>query len=212
MLYYLQEGPVSISVYKLITRTTSSLEAYNGVLGRLIQSHGDFFRFVTSIQQQELCKSRELNLLIQSGGLSAEGKKKRVKDRHDKIVEATELFVNESLSLPDYLKRLTFSKNKIVVNMANFSNINTPCAEEDDEDDEDENANSESIQQTQKENALTCVICMFNRVDTLFMPCSHLNACMECFEILEKQAIERNKKPTCPLCRKDINSTMKVLV
>lgn len=44
-----QEKPETISVYKLPNRTNNSLEAFNGVLGKKLQKHGHFFKFVATL-------------------------------------------------------------------------------------------------------------------------------------------------------------------
>lgn len=60
-------------------RTTSTLEAYNGVLGKRIIPKGNFFKFIKTLQQEEDTKNREFGLLVDSGGASASKKKKKVK-------------------------------------------------------------------------------------------------------------------------------------
>lgn len=48
-------------------RTTSSLEAYNGVLNKSLQNKGGFFGFVHDIRSEVYFKHDELNELIESG-------------------------------------------------------------------------------------------------------------------------------------------------
>lgn len=60
-------------------RTTSTLEAYNGVLGKRIMPKGNFFKFVKALQEEEESKNREFALLIESGGVSAAKKKTKVR-------------------------------------------------------------------------------------------------------------------------------------
>lgn len=60
--------PEHFSLFKLTTRTTSALEAYNGVLGRLIQKRGNFFKFVEVLRDEEYEKSKNFSTLIESGG------------------------------------------------------------------------------------------------------------------------------------------------
>lgn len=73
-------------------RTTSALESYNGVLGRKIQKKGNFFKFVDMINRDEFIKSRELALMIESGGSTCEGKKRKYKYKNDKISECMQQF------------------------------------------------------------------------------------------------------------------------
>lgn len=52
------EGPDKISVFNLYTRTTGSLENYNGILGRKIIKRGHFFKFVKVLLDEEFVKCR----------------------------------------------------------------------------------------------------------------------------------------------------------
>lgn len=56
-------------------RTTSSLEAYNKVLGDNITNRGHFFKFVHDLRGEELLKTREAQQLIESGGKTAKRRK-----------------------------------------------------------------------------------------------------------------------------------------
>lgn len=58
--------PEHFSLFKLTTRTTSALEAYNGVLGRLIQKRGNFFKFVEVLRDEEYEKSKNVSTLTES--------------------------------------------------------------------------------------------------------------------------------------------------
>lgn len=68
--YIFQEGPESISVFGLTYRTTGSLEAFNGVLGKNIPPRAHFFRFVRHLLVQERNKAIAVNKLVESGGAS----------------------------------------------------------------------------------------------------------------------------------------------
>lgn len=74
----MQEGSEKISVYKLQSRTTSALEAFNGQLGKKIITEGNFYKFVELIQEVEFEKGREFKLLIESGGAVVRDKKRKV--------------------------------------------------------------------------------------------------------------------------------------
>lgn len=89
----MQETPETISVYKRCNRTTSALEAYNGVLRKRIIKKGNFYKFVRAILDEEFIKSVELDQLIDSGGANdTDSKKRRYRDNSEKIEEATKLF------------------------------------------------------------------------------------------------------------------------
>lgn len=76
-LFVHQEGPKSICVHKQPTRTTSSVEAYNGFLGKDIPGGASFFRFVEALQVEELTKSRDFCQDIASGGDITQKKKRK---------------------------------------------------------------------------------------------------------------------------------------
>lgn len=80
-----------------MTRTTSSLEAYNGVLGKIIQAKGGFYKFVSSIREEEFSKARDLKMLIDSGGFSTSqnGTRKKQRDRYAKILEACNMYIRK---------------------------------------------------------------------------------------------------------------------
>ncbi|KAK3085257.1 hypothetical protein FSP39_000761 [Pinctada imbricata] len=50
------------------------------------------------------------------------------------------------------------------------------------------------------DDANTCVVCMDNPINTVFLPCRHSKCCRECASSLQ----------LCPLCRARINETMDI--
>lgn len=64
MEFNIKEGPEKISVYRRETRTTCAVEAYNGVIGRKIKNHANFFVFVEALQKEEFSKSISLSQQI----------------------------------------------------------------------------------------------------------------------------------------------------
>ncbi len=59
-------------------------------------------------------------------------------------------------------------------------------------------------------NQETCVICMSNRRNTAFNPCGHYLCCDECAsELFGKYTFA---KPKCPICRKECQSFVKIIV
>lgn len=56
----------------------------------------------------------------------------------------------------------------------------------------------------------TCVICMSNRRNTAFNPCGHYLCCDECAtELFSKYTFA---KPRCPICRKECQNFVKIIV
>lgn len=55
-------------MFDLEHRTTGALESFNGVLGRSIPNHSNFFRFVHALRLQEQKKAYDVNVIVESGG------------------------------------------------------------------------------------------------------------------------------------------------
>lgn len=199
----LQETPETISVYGLSSRTTSALEAYNGVLGKTIQSKGAFFKFVSAIRSEEFIKQRDLVQLIDSGGASSSNNRKRVtKDRYARIEEALELFTKNKLTLVLLINRLTCPANKNVSKMDDFGEY--PA--------DDFSASSEDEEQEEEERRLismpahvpVCLICKDAWPNVFQIPCGHVKLCKGCYDQLEALAVADNDLPQCPECRSEI--------
>lgn len=62
-------------------RTTSSLEAYNGVLNKTIVNKGHFFNFIHDLRAEEFIKREELEAYMISGAKTAKRRRKEYKVR-----------------------------------------------------------------------------------------------------------------------------------
>lgn len=71
----MQETPSKICVNGAKMRTTSSIEAYNCQLNKVITNHSNFFTFIHDLRGEEYLKSEEMEQFILSG--SATAKKRR---------------------------------------------------------------------------------------------------------------------------------------
>lgn len=60
-------------------RTTGAAEGYNSSLGKNIDKHGAFYKFVLGLLKDEEKKAYDARVLIDSGGASANQKKKKDK-------------------------------------------------------------------------------------------------------------------------------------
>lgn len=76
-LFIFKEGPAAISVFNRKIRTTSSVEAYNGQLGRIIAKKGHFFKFVECLRTEEFSKSVHMRSLINTGGATKSVNRKK---------------------------------------------------------------------------------------------------------------------------------------
>lgn len=62
-------------MFDLSDRTTGAAEGYNCTLGKVIDKHGHFFKFVLALLKEEEKKAYDTRVLIESGGASANQKK-----------------------------------------------------------------------------------------------------------------------------------------
>lgn len=56
-------------MFKLESRTTNAVEAYNGTLGRKIIGKSNFYKFVEAMRDEEYAKSKDMRDFADAGGL-----------------------------------------------------------------------------------------------------------------------------------------------
>ncbi|XP_075163492.1 uncharacterized protein LOC142236118 [Haematobia irritans] len=169
-------GGNSFSVYKQKTRTTSAVEAYNGVLGRLADKNGHFFKFVAIIRNEEFFKSCHFSMLSESGGSLCKRKKRQDADKSSKIEKAIRLLENGDISVTDFLSRMVYEPNKICVKLIPEENLFEEEEYSDCENSEDDNQEVTSSTL----NDSDCVICVNKPSNIVMLPCRHMKICSEC--------------------------------
>ena len=55
-----------------------------------------------------------------------------------------------------------------------------------------------------------CCICKAQNSTVALMPCAHLCLCLDCFHLLKENAARGNRDKLCPLCRKLIQSDLRI--
>lgn len=178
-------------------RTTSSLESYNSELGRKVSARGNFFRFVEKLQDEEFEKSRNFEQLLISGGATEEAKRRRVRDRHERINEAWTSLREKKIDTAGMLNRLTFKGNKIFDDFCNFAVADTDeIADDIEELSEDEiscsqsSESNESSQSIQPNQLNGCKVCGRSGINIVF-PCRHGMYCGPCVENLKEHEKKR---------------------
>lgn len=185
------------------TRTTSAVEAYNGVLGKGAEKNGHFFKFVGLIRDEEFFKSRHFSMLCESGGSLSKKKRTSSSIRNKEIENATLLLHQGNITVAAFLSRMVYEKNSICVNMLPKQDIFK-------EDSSDESSDEESVVETPN-NENTCVVCMFKIPNVVLLPCKHLKICNECNLKLQADAISRDAQLyNCPYCRQTVHDSMLV--
>lgn len=104
-----KEKPEYFSVYKLILRTTSSVESNNKNLGDNFPKKGNFFRFVSLLQDEEYGQTNALAASIKNAKLSGPPRRKILKKMYahrDEIIrESWALIEKDKLSSMQFLNR-----------------------------------------------------------------------------------------------------------
>ena len=54
-------------------------------------------------------------------------------------------------------------------------------------------------------NERLCQVCLINEVDTLILPCRHIQTCYRCTEIISTE-----ESPRCPVCRGTVEQVLQV--
>lgn len=210
--FFFKVTPEVFSVFLKRTRTTSAVEAYNGVIGRIIQKNGNFFKFVKALIDEEFNKSRDFELLICSGGSHGTSKKKKTvyEQKSSYIEEASHKLLEGKITPKEFMQRMVFGKSKICVDLEPdediFETNGHNSDNEDDNDSEDENddgddtvdPNTPSHYFHETDTAM-CIVCLVSKPNILLLPCRHLKICLNCCNELKANAGENFFK--CPLCR-----------
>lgn len=128
-------------MHGLATRTTGSLEAQNGVLGKILMKRGSFYKFVAYLLDHEYSKAREFVLLIDSGGMTGPERKKKnrvnmrsyayfglvnLKDRAQKIAESTAQLDKGEIDPAIFPTRIVCKQNGMCpTNLDDFSHVDS---------------------------------------------------------------------------------------
>ncbi|XP_075154199.1 uncharacterized protein LOC142227589 [Haematobia irritans] len=204
-------GHHNISVYKKDIRTTSAVEAYNGVMGKLIEKNGNFFKFVEAIRKEEYFKSRSFQMLCDIG-VPVKKKKKR-SSKEAIITDCTHLLDNAKITAMKFIERIVFDKSisDSLRETTPYENTNVVNTDSETDHSEDEIADEEQI--VSNESNRSCVVCRGNSPNIVFLPCKHLSVCHECNLKLQANAIERHEEDyKCPCCRHVVQDVMQVFV
>lgn len=180
---YFQEGPKSISVWKLENRTTCAVEAINGVIGRGIPGSSNFFNFVHFLQRFELARGIKFRNLY--GRCLIKKRKTKSSERSTLIRNATELLEAGSISVNEFLDSIANMKTK-------ENSLKTTTTTKDNKrvaiSSDSESENDEGVTSTQNstsKRARTCVnacrMCEIRSSNVILFPCAHAVICSECW-------------------------------
>lgn len=183
------------------------------MLGKMIPKLGNFFKFVKTLQTEEFNKSREFELLANSGGALGKTKRKRKFIEKSELIEkANEELRSGSITAMAFINRMVFPKNKIVTEMEPDEDLfeDHSYLEEEDEGDEEEIVTEPP---EMPRSQILCVICYEVEPNMLLIPCKHLKTCNACVLKLQAESIAKGlDKFNCPICRQEVNDTMQVFL
>lgn len=208
-----QVGPYGISVFGAATRTTSAVEAYNGVLGNILPKHGNFFKFVKVLQNEEFNKSKQFETLANSDGAIGNIKRKKKSiEASEKIENAWKQLREGNITASAFLDKMVYKQNSICVQQEPeddlFADINYL---EDEEGDEEYDSGEVNASQESERNL--CVVCTEVEPNIVLLPCKHLKVCATCNLKLQADCISKGlSKYACPICRQEVDDSMQVFV
>lgn len=210
---HFQEGPEAICVFGLMTRTTASLEAYNGHLGRKIMSHANFFVLCTALIDEEFTKCQEFELSLKSADEQLQRRPFRLRD--EKISKLSSRLENKRITVDQFLNGIIFDPSHISTQQCEF-NVS------DDSDDSTESYQSSTVPSSSQGvvSGKTCAVCLEAQSDVL-LGCGHYKYCIACFDTeramfdqrkVEYQLGRRDVEPKfkCPLCQTEITQHMHI--
>lgn len=202
-----QIGCNNFTVHNQKTRTTSAVEAYNGVLGRSADKNGNFFKFVAVIRDEEYFKSRHFFMLTESGGSLCKKKKKQDVKRHSQIEEATLLLNQGRITAATFLSRMVYEANEVCVDMVTKLDIFQEA-----EDSDCEMSSEEEVAiDVESSTGHDCVVCEDKPSNVVMIPCKHLKICTECnLKLLADSNSKGLYHYNCPYCRTTVEDTMEV--
>lgn len=218
--FVMQEGPEKISVFEQTTRTNAAVEAYNGYIGKIIQSHPNLFALVKKLREEEFAKSREFDLLLKSANPPNQRRFYRIRD--EKIAKLSKLLKEDKISVDVFLNGIVFDENHVFDDQCAFGATVSPNLY--DSDDDNETLDEQSPQTSTNENGVisgaTCVVCLEKAADVL-LNCGHYKFCLACYtrtkQVHEEKMDEFNlgiidyqPQFQCPFCKKEITAHMHV--
>ena len=110
--FLLQEGPLNFSVYKELVRTTSAAESYNSILSSKIPKHGNFWKFLDVVLNEDFKKTTALkNSLDGTYGVFQRPKSNKYKKRSILIEKSIKNLDREKITLADFLNEITNNQN-----------------------------------------------------------------------------------------------------
>lgn len=207
----MQEQPEDYTVFKSATRTTSALESYNRVLNSKIKSNGDFWTFVTILQEEDNCKVQSI-IAVGNGNMNVYRPKS--KNRMKKEADLEKLWSDlerNKITFDVFLKMAVKLKKESITAVTPATNEKAAGVLSDDlvEDVEDVYVedvyveDDDEVEKTNNASTVNCQICMIAQANAINMPCRHLYACKACAEEQQRQKQDSGLF-TCSVCRSEV--------
>lgn len=105
--------PRYFSVFMLGTRTTGSAETFNGKINKRFKTHGEFYRFCESLQNEELAVTTQLSNYI-DGSVQRQRLSKFLKKRNVLIRKYSIMLQNGEITPSLFLATLANRKNHVI--------------------------------------------------------------------------------------------------
>lgn len=105
--------PENFSVFMKPTRTTGAAEASNGKANKIFRTHGNFFNFVETLQNEEAVKSDQFDRDV-SGSMQHDKRKRFYKERSHLINKYSKQLLENKVSYKQFLNIMAKVENEIL--------------------------------------------------------------------------------------------------
>lgn len=189
-------------MYNEKIRTTSSAENYNGVLKRKGTTNGgNFFKFASLIQNEELFKSAALEQLVYDiEGPPAKRQGSSDYARNKTISMLTKKLEENKISCTTFLE--------LYVENASFFEKIEKISDYKSDSEDDTNTGLNNVEDDDFFG--NCCVCQERSSKVMVLPCSHLKTCSECHLQMEALAIAELSSLRCAVCRTVVENSYEV--
>lgn len=108
MKFFLKARKNNISVHGLRNRTTSSLESYNAIIGRIFPKHANFYRFLQILNREISKQSIRFRRAIDGQSYIRLQDKKKIEKSNLIITKCSQRLDDGSYDVGKFLKQIVF--------------------------------------------------------------------------------------------------------
>ena len=200
-------GTSRISVFQSERRTNNDLENFHGNLKKKFKSHNpNFWDFIKNLNK--IVKTNEKDMERIDNNVAIRRKPRPIVIQKEQVI--ADLQRKLSLGEINPLKYLTEMSYQYKTGFKKFEALLPSTDDEIGDLTEIDGivvaTPTNSVPQLSVNERL-CRVCLINEVDTLILPCRHIQTCYRCTEIISTE-----ESPRCPVCRGTVEQVLQVFL